>query len=252
MPISTSPLIQASGLHYQYQTTPVLEDVSFTVEKGDFVGIIGPNGSGKTTLLKLILGLLKPTVGQIRVLGETVKLGAHAKVIGYIPQKVTQSETHFPITVEEVVALGRIAQQKPWQHQTATDQKIITASLEIVELLPFRKRLLSELSGGQQQRVFIAKALAGEPELLILDEPTIGIDLESQESFYALLARLNKKNKLTILMVSHDIDVIMNEVTSVLCLNKHLIYHGSPQNFLKEEYLEKLYGKNQKFIIHAH
>jgi zinc transport system ATP-binding protein len=173
-------------------------------------------------------------------------------VIGYVPQKVTQLERNFPITVEEVVALGRLRVDKFFNHLNAEDQTKITEALTTVDLLPFRKRLLSELSGGQQQRVFIAKALAGEPKLLILDEPTMGIDIESQEKFYALLGALNKAENITIIIVSHDIDVIVNQVNSVLCLNKHLIYHGSPKNFLKDEVLEKLYGKNRKFIIHAH
>ena len=114
------------------------------------------------------------------------------------------------------------------------------------------QRLMSQLSGGQQQRVFIAKALASEPDILILDEPTVGVDVESQEKFYTLLSHLNKKEGKTIVIVSHDIDVIANEVSTIACINKHLVYHGAPKQFIKEDYIEKLYGKGRKFIIHGH
>jgi zinc transport system ATP-binding protein len=244
--------ITADQVSFHYGRELILDKVSFTIANGEFVGIIGPNGSGKTTLLKIILGLLSPQSGQVCVFDKPVKIGAHANQIGYIPQKVTQLETRFPITVEEVVTLGRLNQKGLMKRLNKSDKEIVVHALETVELLPFRNRLITDLSGGQQQRAFIAKALAGEPKLLILDEPTVGIDVESQEKFYALLSELNKKHQLTIVLVSHDVDVVVNEVSSVLCLNKTLIYHGNPKTFLKEDYLEKLYGKHRKYIIHGH
>jgi zinc transport system ATP-binding protein len=246
------PLIQVQNLSFEYHHEPILEKVSFDIYPGEFVGIIGPNGSGKTTLLKIILGLLTPKKGEVRVLGQEVKVGQNSQEIAYIPQKVTQLETRFPITIEEVVSLGRVNNRGLFHRLNKADQKAIEQALEKVNLLPLRKKLITDLSGGQQQRAFIAKALAGQPKLLILDEPTVGIDMESQETFYALLAELNKSSKLTIVIVSHDIDVVVNEVTTVLCLNKTLIYHGNPKQFMKDEYLQKLYGKNRKFIIHGH
>ncbi len=235
----SDPLISFDQVTYRYGREAVLENVSFEINAGEFVGIIGPNGSGKTTLLKLALGLLKPEKGEINVLGQPAKLG-QSHHIGYIPQRITQLETRFPITVEEVVGLGHV---KP---------SVIGEALAMVEMQKFRQRLITELSGGQQQRVFIAKALASSPQLLILDEPTVGVDVSSQESFYALLSKLNKEKGLTIVLVSHDVDVVVNEVNTVLCVNKTVIYHGNPQTFMKEDYLQKLYGKNRKYIIHGH
>jgi zinc transport system ATP-binding protein len=249
---NSKPIIQSAHVSFHYGHELILDDVSFSIYAGEFVGIIGPNGSGKTTLLRILLGLLQPQSGSVQIFGETVQGGKNAARIGYIPQKITQLETRFPITVEEVVALGRVNQKKLFTFLDKKDRDVVDQALDTVDLLPFRHRLITDLSGGQQQRAFIAKALAGQPQLLILDEPTVGIDIESQENFYALLTDLNKNHGLTILIVSHDVDVVMNEVHSVLCLNKTLIYHGNPKQFLKDDYLEKLYGKNRKYIIHGH
>jgi zinc transport system ATP-binding protein len=246
------PLIKANNLSFSYDQETVLEDISFEVLEGEFVGIIGPNGSGKTTLLRILLGLLAPTQGSMEMFGQTVKVGQHANLIGYIPQKITQAETRFPITVEEVVLLGRVNNRSLLHPIQKADLQAVQEALVTVDLWNFKDRLITDLSGGQQQRAFIAKALAGHPKLLVLDEPTVGIDIESQEKFYALLTDLNKKFGLTILIVSHDIDVVVNEVSSVLCLNKTLMYHGNPKTFMKDDYLEKLYGKNRRFIIHGH
>jgi zinc transport system ATP-binding protein len=243
--------ICAEHIAFKYGNEQILDDINFEINAGEFVGIIGPNGSGKTTLLKIILGLLKPDQGCVEIFGEEVTVGKLAG-IGYIPQKFTQLETRFPITVEEVVLLGRINNKNLFHRLGKEDRQAAEAALRTVGLFDQRQKLITDLSGGQQQRAFIAKALAGNPKLLILDEPTVGIDIESQENFYALLAQLNKKQNLTIVIVSHDVDVVVNEVSSVLCLNKTLVYHGNPKTFMKDEYLEKLYGKHRKFIIHGH
>lgn len=225
-------LVKLQNVDFRFKKAKILDGISLEIKKGDFVGIIGPNGSGKTTLLKVILGILKPQKGEVFLKDR--------KKVGYIPQKVTQFDSRFPITVEEVVSLGN------------SKKEIVNKSLETVSMTKYSKRLLSQLSGGQQQRVFIAKALASEPEFLILDEPTVGIDTKTQEEFYEILAHLNKEKGLTIILVSHDIDVVVNEVNSLICINKKLVYHGTPKQFIKEDYLEKLYGKNRKFIIHGH
>ncbi len=245
-------IIHAEEISFQYRHDHVLDHVSFDIHQGEFVGIIGPNGSGKTTLLKILLGLLQPQTGVLTVFDKEVKVGQHSDRIGYIPQKVTQLETRFPITVEEVVMLGRVGRKKLWQRMNSDDSLAVEQALSEVQMLPLRHRLITDLSGGQQQRVFIAKALAAQPELLLLDEPTVGVDVESQEEFYALLAKLHREKGLTIVIVSHDIDVVMNEVDTVLCLNRTLVYHGTPKEFIKEDYLEKLYGKERRFILHNH
>jgi zinc transport system ATP-binding protein len=236
-------LLDVSHLSFSYNGSRVLEDVTLQVKKGEYLGIIGPNGSGKTTLLRLILGLLPDGSNSISLFGQPQHHFQHWSKIGYVPQKATQFEANFPITVKEVVALGAIGLKKSLS---------VHHALKLVGMESFEKRLLSELSGGQQQRVFIAKALISQPELLILDEPTVGVDVESQDTFYELLSQLNKEQGLTIVLVSHDIDVIANEVDSIACINKQLIYHGTPKRFIKEDYLEKLYGKGRQFIIHGH
>jgi len=246
-----TPLIQVEHVSFSYQEQVVLEDVSFDIQSGEFIGLIGPNGSGKTTLLKIVLGLLKPQHGSVKILGKSVQVGQYTQ-LGYIPQKMTQLETRFPITVEEVVSLGRVDRRHLFHQLNGQDYQAVTEALHAVNLNEYRQRLITDLSGGQQQRAFIAKALAGNPKLLILDEPTVGIDTQSQEVFYTLLAELNKKRGLTIIIVSHDIDVVMNEVNSVLCLNKNLIYHGNPKEFVQEKILEQTYGKNRKYVIHGH
>jgi len=251
MSVVSTSIISAQNLSFAYDHQVVLENVSFEVSAGAFVGIIGPNGSGKTTLIKILLGILQPQAGSLTIFDKPVVLGHHGREIAYVPQKVTQAENRFPITVEEVVALGRLGHQSLFHRSTATDDSINRA-LETVGLTEVKTKQLSALSGGQQQRVFIAKALAAEPKLLILDEPTVGIDSDSQDRFYALLSQLNRKHGLTIILVSHDIEVVVKEVTSVLCLNKTLIYHGNPHKFSKSDYLEKLYGEHRRYIIHGH
>lgn len=248
----TETIISLKNINFKYNDVKVIEDVDLEIHRGDFLGIIGSNGSGKTTLLKIMLGLLKNQEGEVLLFNEPIKKFKEWWKIGYVPQKVTQFDIRFPITVEEVVSLGRIGTVglgRPLSHH---DDIHIHHSLAIVGMSNFKDRHLSELSGGEQQRVFIAKALASDPELLILDEPTVGIDMESQEKFYELLSELNKVHGITIVMVSHDIDVVVNEVSNIVCINKKIVYQGSPKEFIKEDYSEKLYGKGRKFILHGH
>lgn len=249
--MKNEPIIRVDNVSFSYNGNHVLDGIKLEVMPGDYLGLIGPNGSGKTTLLKLILGLLQPKSGRVDLFGKPLHRVKDWTLLGYIPQKATQFENKFPITVWETVSLGRIAKRGLLGKLNNDDRKAIDNALSKVSLLSYKNKLLDELSGGQQQRVFIAKALASDPQLLILDEPTVGIDSQSQGEFYELLTQLNKEGK-TIVIVSHDISVIANEVTSLACLNKTLVYHGTPKQFIKEDYLEKLYGKDRKFIIHGH
>ena len=233
-------LICVHDLHFSFGEVKVLENIDFCVERGEYLGILGPNGSGKTTLLKLILGLLTPQDGDVKLLGQPIKQFNQWKKIGFVPQKATQIDTKFPITVQEVVALN--AQSK----NSAID------ALKQVGMSEYKDRLISELSGGQQQRVFIAKALAGQPELLILDEPTVGIDPTAQKDFYSLLSNLNKEMGLTLIIVSHDTDVIVREVSRIICIDKRMVCHVTPKEFISGNYLDKLYGEERKHIIHNH
>lgn len=236
-------LIKLEHVSFDYGSHTVLKDINLTVTKGDFLGLIGPNGSGKTTLLKVMLGLLKPKVGEVKLFGESLKSFKNWSKIGYVPQRVSTLAQNFPLTAEEVVEMGDV-------NKRGGDE--VKAALEAVDMLPHAKKLLHQLSGGQQQRVFIARALVNQPELLILDEPTSGVDADSQAKFYQLLTDLNKKMKLTLVLISHDVDVVVNEVSEIVCINGSLIYHGSPKEALRKDVLDKLYGKDVRFVVHNH
>jgi len=245
-------IIKFEKVNFSYGGTNVLENISFSIKRGDFVGIIGPNGSGKTTLLRMILNLLDPESGNVQLFDTPISKFNNWNKIGYVPQKVTQLETKFPITVNEVISLGRVSNVGLFGKLKRRDKRAISHAESIIDISTIKNKLITELSGGQQQRVFIAKALASEPEVLILDEPTTGVDLESQEAFYNLLTKLNKERGLTIILVSHDVGVIVNEVKTIFCINRSLIYRGSPQGFTQSDHIQELYGKGRKFFLHGH
>lgn len=236
--MSNKNVVTVDNVSFRYDREPVVEQISFTIPRGDFLGIIGPNGSGKTTLLKIILGILEPTEGKVELFGQEARRFRDRSKLGYVPQMAGSVVRQFPLTVEETVAMvgGKSEAGK---------------ILHLVGMADHRHRLLSELSGGQQQRVFIARALATDPELLILDEPTVGVDQEAQTQFYALLRKLNEEEKLTLVLVSHDIDVVAHEVKHLVCLNCRVVFHGEPQAMGKGVN-EKLYGKNFRFVEHEH
>lgn len=245
-------IIEVKNISYAYGQETVLKNISFNVHQGDYLGLVGPNGSGKTTLLKILLGLLPPASGEIRIFGEALRDFRDWWKFGYVAQKAINFDPLFPATVREVVAMGRYGKRGLGRSLDKKDKELINEALRSVEMYDFKNRMIGDLSGGQQQRVFIARALAGKPQIIFLDEPTVGVDLQTQESFYALLKKLNREMGLTLILVSHDIDVVSNEATELACINQTLIYHGEPKEFVKEEYFQKLYGKNIKQILHGH
>lgn len=245
------PFIELNNVSYSYDHTPVIENLTFTVRKGEYLGIIGPNGGGKTTLIKVILGLLHPTEGTIILFGKDRHDFKEKHRIGYVPQRVTQSEKNFPATVLEVVRTGRTARLGFFEKFTKKDEEAVEHAMKISGIAKYRDTLVGDLSGGERQRVFIARALASEPDVLILDEPTVGVDIGVQKTFYDFLASLNREQKLTILFISHDVDVVSQETKTVLCLNHNLVCHGLPQDLLNEHILERLYGNNSKPVPHT-
>lgn len=244
--------VEVNDLNVRFGNNTVLEHITFNVKKGEYLGIIGPNGGGKSTLLKVILGLMKPSSGSVKIFGTNVEDFKDRSRIGYVHQKSSQANIQFPATVEEIVRSGRTARIGVLKRFSAHDFSAVEKAMETTGVIKFRHRLIGQLSGGERQKVFIARALSCEPEILILDEPTTAIDVASQGNFFEFMADLNKKLGLTVIFVSHDIDVVAKEVTSVLCLNRGLVCHGAPAEFIKDEYLEKLYGKKVKFILHGH
>lgn len=218
-------IIEFNNVSFAYSGANVLDKVSFEIERGDFVGIIGPNGAGKTTLAKLMLGIIKPDKGTIRLFGEDIKKFREWHKIGYIPQKATNFDPNFPASVFEVASMGRIPKAGLLKAFSQKDKKAIENALEMVGIFGLKDRKIGELSGGQQQRAFIARALAAEAELLILDEPTVGVDQEAQHEFYQLLNRLNKNMKITLVLISHDIGIVTKNANKVGCVNVSLTMH---------------------------
>ena len=217
-------IVDIEKLSFSYNGQQVLRDVSLRIQTGDFVAMIGPNGGGKTTLLKLILGLLQPNSGTIRVMGEPPARASHR--LGYVPQNVHVNRS-FPISAMDVVLMGKLSPGRPWARTTERDRQEAMEALERMGMGAYAQRKINDLSGGQRQRVYIARALVTRPQLLLLDEPTAGIDSTGQTEFYRLLKRLN--NDTTILMVSHDLMVISTHVKSVACVNRQLHYHNQAE-----------------------
>lgn len=248
--MSITSIIEVENLSFSYGESRVLEDISFEINPGDYVGIIGPNGGGKTTLLKILLGLLKPTEGSVKIFGHEPTSRIPQASMGYVPQRISSTHTFFPATVEEVIQTGRTS-KIGWRGRFSEhDAKIVEEVMSILAITDLRGRLMHELSGGQRQRVFMARALARKPQLLILDEPTVGVDLQAQEEFYQFLKKLNREEGIAILLVSHDIDVVSKQVGYVLCLNGRMICHTNTKDFIEKDFLKKLYGEHAKFIVH--
>lgn len=223
-------LIDADNITVKYGHDTPLKQVSLCVHQGEFIGLIGPNGAGKTTLLRVLLKLVKPTTGHVTY--------ADAQM-GYVPQRGNLYNSQIPMSVLEVVRLG------------TRDAAAAMAALKQVSMDGFAHKRFTELSGGQQQRVAIAKALAGQPHILLLDEPTTGIDEASQHEFYDILRTLQQQGY-TIIMVSHDVDAVLNLVTRVICLSQTVLYDGAPEHFEADKYLPSLYKAQHRLLHHHH
>lgn len=243
--IKTVKVVELKGVWVKLSDQVVLEDISFDVFEGDYIGIIGPNGAGKTTLLKVILGLIKPFRGKVSVFGLEPEEGK--KFIGYVPQERPFNKD-FPIKVIDVVLMGCLKDKGLFRNFTPEDLKRAEEALELVEMRPLRDREICGLSGGELQRVLIARAIVSKPKLLLLDEPTAHVDLPVQTEFFDLLKRLNEEG-LTIIMVTHDIGVISSYVGKIACLNRKIYYHGTKE--IRPEDLEAVYGCPVDLIAHG-
>jgi len=235
------PIIKVTGLSYHYDSIATLDNISFTVGKGDFLGIIGPNGAGKTTLFQCMLGIIRDYEGEINLFGFDIKQNKKMlQKIGYVPQKKNVEQT-FPATVKEVVSLGVIGMRNSSDY--------IDKAIDFVELGAYRDKRIGELSEGQQQRAIIAKALVKQPELLILDEPTTGIDSVTQEKFFNLLTKLNKDKGITIVWSSHDMNAVERLANRVACIERKLFFHGQSEDFFGNEERMKSYVE---FAMQSH
>ncbi|MBW2700120.1 MAG: ABC transporter ATP-binding protein [Deltaproteobacteria bacterium] len=242
---SPAPVIQLKDVSFAYGASNVLSQVSFGIKAGEFVSIVGPNGGGKSTLLKLLLGLLKPQQGQVRIFDQTPEKARPR--IGYMPQHVDHDK-RFPATVLEVVLMGRLGRSRGWGPFARGDRQQAMAALEEVGLADQAKRSLSDLSGGQRQRALIARALASQPELLMLDEPTSNIDVKAVDDFYELLSKLHQR--MTIVIVSHDMGFVSSKVQSVLCVNHQVHFH--PTSDIMGQCIRDIYGSDVRLVRHDH
>lgn len=247
-------IIEIQHLSFKYEHEVVLEDINIKIPKGSFLALVGPNGSGKSTLLKCILGLLKAQKGSITLFGKDINSFQQWEKIGFVSQKANSFNTGFPATVFEVVSSGLTSKLGMFSFFTEKHKRRVNEAISSVGLGHLIDKNIGELSGGQQQRVFIARALVSEPQLIILDEPTVGVDSKTVQSFYNLLDDLNKRQGITLLLVTHDIGTISDKVTHVACLNKHLHFHGSTNEFdtLQKNDLSEFYGHHVNVLTHDH
>lgn len=243
-------VVATTNLNYRYGPVAVLDDVSFQIERADYVGIIGPNGSGKSTLIRLILGLLKVQDGSVQLFGKDLRRFHEYGRIGYVPQKATALDPLFPTTVREVVAMGMLGDKRLPKMITKADDQKIDAALELVDMAPFKERRIGDLSGGQQQRVFIARALITDPELLILDEPVTGVDAATQQRFYQILRDLNRKQHVAIIFITHDIASISQDITKLLYVHQRLLYFGAADKFCGVPEVNPEFAEAQHHVCH--
>ena len=237
------PIIEVKELRFAYNGVPILDEVQFTVTSGDFVAVIGPNGGGKTTLLKLLLGILKPDRGRIRILGLPPKKAAPN--VGYVPQGVGVNRS-VPVSVLDVVLMGRLQGCGGWRRFSKKDRVMAEEALMRVGMLRLSRRRMGELSGGQRQRVLVARALVSNPDLLFLDEPTSNVDTKGQTEFYEFLKELNEK--VTILLVSHDTAALSVYAKSVACVSRYVNFHHRPE--VTREMLRNPYQFPVELIAH--
>ncbi|PAV28658.1 zinc ABC transporter ATP-binding protein [Virgibacillus profundi] len=250
----TEPVVSMKNITYAYEQKKVLSHINFEIPRGAFMGLIGPNGGGKTTLIKLILGLLKPDEGTIQLLDQPMDKFNNWNKIGFVSQKANSFNKGFPATVFEVVSMGLTAKVGYLKFFKKKHKEKILQAIDQVGMLDYAYENIGNLSGGQQQRIFIARSLVSDPELLILDEPTVGVDYENVKRFYELLHRLNDQRNITLLLVTHDTGIMTEHATDIVCLNKTLHFHGKPEEYssLSEKDLSGFYGHPVNIVTHNH
>lgn len=232
------PLVELRRVTFGYGAEPVLQDINLHLHPGQFAALVGPSGAGKTSLLKLILGTLRPQAGQVLIHGKALD-GRPAPQVGYVPQLETV-DWNFPVTVEQVVLMGRTQRSGLWPWPSPEARAWMQTVLDRLEIGHLARRHIRDLSGGQQQRVFLARALIAEPDLLVLDEPTAGVDLRTAESVLHLLAELNRQG-ITILLTTHDLNAAAAHLPWVICLNRRVVAQGAPEQVFTEPILNATY-----------
>jgi zinc transport system ATP-binding protein len=242
---STESVIELSGVDFGYTSTPVVKDISLRIDPGEYAAVVGPNGSGKSTLMKVMLGLLRPDEGVAKLFGEPSHQFDDGSKIGYVAQHASASK-EMPITVREVVKMGRFP-HVGFGRLSGEDWDIVDRALDTVGMTAFANRRVTQLSGGQRQRAFIARALASEADLLVLDEPTVGVDMESVEAFYNLLDSLNS-NGITVLLIEHDLGAVTEHAERVICLSREIYFDGPANEFVESDALARAFGTTANLL----
>lgn len=242
---ANEPVIDLADVTFGYTATSVVKDVSLAIDSGEYVAIVGPNGSGKSTLMQLMLGLLEPDMGTAHLFGERSDRFDDGERVGYVAQHANAAK-EMPITVREVVKMGRFS-HVGFGRLSSEDWTIVDDALATVGMSAFADRRVTQLSGGQRQRAFIARALASEADLLVLDEPTVGVDAESVDAFYDLLAALNAEG-ITVLLIEHDLGAVVEHADRVVCLNREIYFDGPADEFVESDALARAFGTEARFL----
>lgn len=246
-------IVRAELLSCSYREGRVLEDISLTVERGDYVGIVGPNGSGKSTLVKALLGLVTISTGSASLFGTPLSDFRDWYKVGYLPQSLHLVNPVFPATVHETVGLGLLSLKRFPKRLNRADKDKISTTLDELGILDLKHKLIGELSGGQLQRVLLARAIVNDPELLVLDEPTAALDPETRGRFYAMIADINRSRGVTVLLVTHDSGAIGEYASKMLYLDKKILFYGSFDEFCHSPEMSSLFGEHsQHLMCHRH
>ena len=245
------PIFDVKNLNFSVRGQKILSHISLEIFNGEYVAIIGPNGGGKTTLIRLLLGLDTPTDGKIKLYGKKIKNFKEWHKIGYVPQRASLVDESFPATVEDIVNMGRVSKRSFFRGMSHEDKAAVQDAMMKMDVLDLKDKMVGTLSGGQRQRVMIARALASNPEILILDEPNTGVDMVSQKNFYALLAKLNRDENITIVFITHDIGVIADDIGRLFTINQKATICNNPKETLSCEDISELYGI-EAHLIHNH
>ena len=245
------PIFDVKNLNFNVRGQSILSHISLEIFNGEYVAIIGPNGGGKTTLIRMLLGLEIPTNGEIRLFGKKLKNFKEWNKIGFVPQRAAQVDQNFPATALDIVKMGRVSKRKLFSRESEEDKQAVDDAMAKMDILDLKDKMVGTLSGGQRQRVMIARALASKPEILILDEPNTGVDVVSQQSFYALLAKLNKEDNMTIVFITHDIGVIADDIGRLFTINQKAIICNNPKEAMSCEDMSELYGISAH-LVHNH
>ena len=245
------PIFSVQNLSFNARGQNILSNISLDIFSGEYIAIIGPNGGGKTTLIRMLLGLEKPTSGKIRLFGKKLSSFKEWDKIGYVPQRASLVDANFPATVLDIVNMGRTSKRGVFSRMTGEDKDAVNDAMTKMDIVDLKDKMVGTLSGGQRQRVMIARALASNPKILILDEPNTGVDMVSQKRFYELLSKLNTEENITIVFITHDIGVIVDDIGRLFTINQKAVTCNNPKEALSCDEMSELYGTHAH-LIHNH